>query len=175
MPLRARGGQRPPGTKLYQAGSVDFEVKDIRDLEARPVEQHQVATDDHVSIVWGRRRQSAFQFGRAGMHLVAKTDGQIAMNHDLALESGRQAVALGQAGREMVVMIVVPATHCIAIVIGIAAAAVILFMPAAVPMVAIFVIVVAIVLVVTVPVILGYSDCGGEGKRQNSRRAGSKP
>ncbi len=127
---------------------VDVEVKHITNLEAGPVIQHQVSTDEYVHIIRGRRRQHHFQFVRARLHSSAKPRRKRSIDNQLTLEPRRQPVALRESGRQMVIVRPVP-TADVSIVIPITLVA-----PAVVLVMAIPVSVIAVVIVAVVPAII---------------------
>ena len=60
---------------------VDFEVKNVRDLEVRTIDQDQIATDDDVRIILRRRREHHFEFMWARPHLAPEVRRQNSANH----------------------------------------------------------------------------------------------
>jgi hypothetical protein len=131
-------------------------VKHIHDHEGSAVEQNDVASDYDVLALRRWRRQAPLEVLRATHNLFLQSGGQRATHHQLALESGRQAIALGQAGRQMIVVIAVPAAHLVAVVVGIGVAAVLLiFVMAFAVAMAMVIVIVAILFIVAVPVVLG--------------------
>src|SRR5581483_8507987 len=69
------------------------EAEDVADLECCAVIHHQVATDYDVDVVRRRRRKHRFQFPWTGLHLPSQARRQGAVHNQLALKSGRQAIA----------------------------------------------------------------------------------
>ena len=65
------------------------------------------------------------QVARTNHNLRSQPRRQSAADHQLALKSRWQPIALGQAGRQMVMVLAVPATDLVAIVVRIAVAVVV--------------------------------------------------
>jgi hypothetical protein len=166
---------------------VDFEVENVGDLEVRTIQENQMAADHKVGVIRRRRRKHYLEFLRTRPHLPAEVHGQKSANYQLTLQAGREPVALGQAWREMRVVIVVPGSGGIAIVIGIAVAiatmAVLTGMgilavtiAVVVPVVATVVIaIVAVMFLVIALVVLREGDGGGKRQRKDCCGSGSKP
>ena len=47
-------------------------MEDVGDLEVGAIVENQVAADDYVDIVRGRRRKHDFEFSRTGLHSAAQ-------------------------------------------------------------------------------------------------------
>jgi hypothetical protein len=124
------------------------------------VEQNHVAADHHMLAIRRRRRKVALQISGTMHNFRPKSWRQSAADDQLPLKSRWQSIALGQAGRQMLIIRAVPASHLVTVVIGIGvtivSAFVIFFVPSTVITAMILVIIVAIVLVVTVSMILRY-------------------
>lgn len=140
---------------------VEVEVEDVNDLKIGAVHQHQVAADENVCVVRGRRWKHDLYFMRAGLHVRTHTDRQNSMHHQEPFLSGRQPIALGKSGWQMVVMVVIPAAE-IAIMLAIffvspLIAVVTIGMTVAMVVVAIMM-VITIVFVITVLMILRRGD-----------------
>src|SRR5579884_2364156 len=97
---------------------VDFEMKDVGDLEIGTVVEHKIAANDHVHEIRRWRRKHYFQLMRARLHPAAQAGRQGSVHNQLPLQSWRKTVALGESGRETVVMLVVPAAD-VAVVIDV--------------------------------------------------------
>ena len=69
-------------------GLVEIEMKDVDDLEVGAVHQHQVAADENMSVVRGRRRKHDLHFVRAGLHVRPHAGRQNAMHNEGAFLSG---------------------------------------------------------------------------------------
>lgn len=168
----------PPCRKLRDKGGapvwlVDFEMEDIGDLEVGAIVENQISTDHHVHIVRGRRWKHDLQLARARLHLPLKPRRQSSIHDQLALESRRQTVPLGQPWRQMLVVSAVPVVD-VAIMVGIVlVAAMFVIMSVTVLVVAIVIVVpimrtlviIAVVFVVTVVVVLRESNRGRERQR----------
>jgi hypothetical protein len=141
---------------------VNIKLEDIHNLKIRPIEQNQIAADYDVRIIRRRRREHTLQIGRARLHPFLKPRGQRSVHHQLALQSRRKTIALGEAGRKIRVMIAVPAANLIAIMIVIAVMVTTVAASVATSMAPV-IIVGAILVFMTVPVALGH--CDGRGKR----------
>ena len=144
------------------------QMEDVADLKGGAVVHHEVAADNNVYVVWRRRRKHCFQLARARLHLFLQARRQSSIHDQLALESGRETIAFGQARGQMIVVTAVPVAD-ISVMGGIA----VMTMPVTVSMpmslvtiVVGAVIVVTIMLVVAVAIALGYGDGAGERQRQ---------
>jgi hypothetical protein len=144
---------------------VDVEVENVGDLEVRPVHENQIATDEDVHVTRRRRGKHDFQFMRAWLHPTAKLDGHESLSNKEALLARRQAIAHGQAWRQMAVVRVIPVAN-VAVMVAVCLAP---FVFDGAVMVAVSaMIVVAIVPVITVIVILRESKCSGKREGQQS-------
>ena len=142
---------------------MDVEVEDVSDLEVCPVYENEVATDENVHMTRRRRGKHDFQFMRARLHAGAKLVGHIALSDKEALLPRRQAIALGEAGRQMAIMRVIPLAD-VAVMVAVRLTP---FVPVSVSMAVVVipiavvisvVVVVTIVFVVPMVVILGNSE-----------------
>jgi hypothetical protein len=136
-------------------------MKHIHYHKRSAIEQNHVAADHDMLAIRRRRRKVAFQISGT-MHNFRPQSWRQSTTHDqLALEARWQSIALGQAGRQMLIIRSVPASHFVAVVIGIGAtivsAIMVFFVPSTMFTAMILVVIVAIVLVVTVAMILRYS------------------
>jgi hypothetical protein len=147
-------------------------VKDVNDREAPGVEQNQAATDYDVAAIGWWRRQSALQFRRTRLILLSQTGRKRAVDHQLSFQAGRQAVALGESGRKVIMMVAIPASHliAIAIVVTVMAMAPTMIFILILTFAPIIVIIVAVVFVVAVAVSLsGDSNVCPKRKRQDKQ------
>ena len=94
-------------------------MENVSDLKVGAVVENQVAANYYVHVIGGRGRKHDFQLSRAGLHSALKTGRQSSANDQLALQAGRQAITLGQAGGKMGIVLVIPAAN-FAIVLDIA-------------------------------------------------------
>jgi hypothetical protein len=101
-------------------------MKDIYHRKGPDVYQHHMPADELMAAVRRRRRQTPFQLFRAPIHLFPEARRQRAPRLKLPFQSRRQPVPLGQAGRQMIVVIAIPGPHLVAIMIVVTAA---VFMP----------------------------------------------
>ena len=94
-----------------------------------------------------------------GCILPRRPGGKVPPNHQLALQAGRQTIALGQSGREMLVVRAIPAAD-VAVVVGIAlvvaAVAMILVVAVSFAVVAIMVVTVMAALVIVIAIVLSW-------------------
>jgi hypothetical protein len=159
-------------------------VENVGYLEADSVDEDQIAADEDMAVSRIRRRQHHFQFARARLHFSAQARRERAIHNQLTLESGRQAVALGKARRQMRVVRAIPVMDIVvAILVMAMTVAMTVTFTVAVPAIAVFgpvvaaavVIVIAIVFVMTVAVALSHSDGRGERQRHNCNGAGAEP
>ena len=132
----------------HTLGLINFEMKDVGDLEVRAIVENEVAADKNVDVVRGRRRKHDLQFLGAGLHSVTQAGRKRAADYELALQARRQAIALGEAWWKMFVVSVVPAAD-VAVAVGIA-----FVVPSVVVSVAMAVVAVVIVMVVPTIVIV---------------------
>lgn len=134
-----RPGGGPPG-RVDQP--LQFEMENVEYDVGAAVHQNHVTTNDDMSAITGWWRQLPFDFLGARHHLFAQARRQGPSHTQLPFESGRQAVALRQTGRQMVaaIMVVIPIAHGVTIVIAVVTSAI--------------VIVITIMLAVTVPMTL---------------------
>jgi hypothetical protein len=134
-------------------------VKHIHYHERSAIEQNNVAADHDMLAIRRRRRKMPLQVARTNHNLRSQTRRQRAANHQLALQSRWQPIALGQARRQMVMVLAVAASHLVAVVIGIRMSVVVfivVFIVAFSVTVPMIVVIVPIVFVVTLSVILRY-------------------
>jgi hypothetical protein len=163
---------------------VQVEVEDIDDLEVGSIDQHQVASDENVNMIRGRRRQERFYFPRARLHFAAESVGKGSAKNQLALQPRRKTIALCQPRRQAPVMCAVPLVE-IAIVIGIPVALpivsimLVFFVPVGVSVamivIAVVIITITVVSAVTMVVmVLRYCDGCRESHRYERDSSGSK-
>ena len=136
----------------FPLGSADVEVKYVHDQERFAIEQNQVASDHDMLAIRRRWRQTPLQVARANHNLRAQSRRQSPADDELALQARWKAIPLGQPGRQVIMVLAVPAPHLIAVMVGIGVTVVILIVPATMPVI----VVVAILLIVAVPVPLRY-------------------
>jgi hypothetical protein len=129
-------------------------VKYIHDQERSAIEQNEVASDHDMLAIRRRRRQTPLQVARADYNLSSQSLRKSPADDELALQTRWKAIALGQPGRQVIMVLAVPAPHLIVVVVGIGVTVVIPLVPSIMPMPVI--VVVAILLVVAVPVALRY-------------------
>jgi hypothetical protein len=136
-------------------------VEDVGDLEIGAIVEDQVASDDYVDVVRGRRGKHDFELARTGLHSAAQARRKSAPDDELTLQAGRQTIAFRKSGRKVIVVRAVPAAD-VAITVGVAPVAVALIVTVAIAVAVIavvavvpaIVIVIAIVFVVTMAVAL---------------------
>src|SRR5215475_7976125 len=61
------------------------QTEDVTDLKGGGVVHHEVATDNHVYVVWRGRRKHRFQLARARLHLLLQARRQSSIDEQLAL------------------------------------------------------------------------------------------
>src|SRR5215472_3989975 len=76
-------------------------------------------SNHHVSTAGWGRRQTVLQFLGAGLHLLPQARGKRAAQAQLAFEAGRKLISLGQAGRQIIVLVLIPVPHLIAVLIAV--------------------------------------------------------
>jgi hypothetical protein len=159
-------------------------VEDVGDLEIRPVYKDEVATDKDVHVIGRRRGKRDFQFMRTWLHPGAKFDGYETLSDDEALLPRRKTIAFCQAGRQLAVMRVIPASDLAVMVVvcltpfvsvGVSMAVVAIVITVMIPIaVMIPAAVVTIVFVVPMVVILGNGKCCRESQHKNCERGGAE-
>jgi len=136
------------------------QTEDVTDLKGGAVVHYEVATDNYVYVVWGRRRKHHFQLARARLHLLLQARRQSSIHNQLALQPRRQMITFRQTRRQMIVVSPVPVAD-VSVVVGISFMAVTMSMPVTVCMIVIgAVIVVTIAFAVTVAIALGHCHGG---------------
>jgi hypothetical protein len=176
------GDANPRARSGWEKLLVDVEVENVGHLKVGAVVEHQIPADHDMHVIRGWWRKHDLYFARAGLHSATQTGRQSSIHDQLALQSGRQVIALGKPRRQMAVVVVIPATE-VAVVIGIAeviVAASVIFvavgMTAPVLVVAIVTaapIIIAVVFIVPMAVSLGYGHSGRERKGEHSGRTRS--
>jgi hypothetical protein len=99
--------------------SLQFEVKNIHYLEVHPVHQNDVSANEHVRTVRRGWRQLPFEVWGARIHFSPQLHRNYSVYYEPSFHFGRQAIAIPQAGREVIVMCRVPAVHRVTVVIGV--------------------------------------------------------
>jgi cbb3-type cytochrome oxidase subunit 3 len=152
-------------------------VEDVGYLEIGPIVEDQVASDDYVDVVRGRRGKHDFELARTGLHSAAQAGRKSAADDELTLQAGRQTIAFRQSRRKVVVVSAVPAAD-VAIAVGVTLVAVSLIVTVAMAVIAVvtvvaaIVIVIAIVFVVAVAIALRDGDRGRKCQTEQRRGAG---
>src|SRR5215831_1721498 len=150
------------------------QTEDVTDLKGGAVVHHEVATDNYVYVVWGRRGKHRFQLARAGLYFLLQARRQRSIRDQLALEPRRKMIAFGQTRRQMIVVSAVPVAD-ISVTVGVAVVTVTVAMPVAAIIIVVGpVIVVTIVLVVAVAIALGGGDGARECQYQQRRCASAE-
>ena len=86
--------RKPRGVGRPQLLEVHIEVENVGNLKVGAIDQNQVSSDEDVSVSRLGRRKHRFQLMRAGLHSPSQTNWQNTAHHKLALQAGRQPVAL---------------------------------------------------------------------------------
>jgi hypothetical protein len=139
-------------------------MKHIHHHKRSAIEQNHVTADHDMLAIRRRRWKVALQISGTMHNFRPKSWRQSAADDQLALKARWQSITLGQAGRQMLIIRAVPASHLVAVVIGIGAtivsaimlAIVVFFVPSIMFTAMVLIVIVAIVLVVTVAMILRY-------------------
>ena len=92
-----------------------LEVENIQDNFRLAIAQYDVASDYYAFAISWRRGEAAHQVGRNNGHPAFKSWRKRAAEHQLLLQSGRQAIFFGEARREVCVMFGVPAPKFVAV------------------------------------------------------------
>jgi hypothetical protein len=95
---------------------VLLEVENIQDNFRLAIAQYDVASDYYAFAIAWRRGEAALQVGWNHVDPAFKSWRKRAAEHELLLKSGRQAIFLGEARREVCVMFCVPAAKFVAVV-----------------------------------------------------------
>jgi ABC-type multidrug transport system fused ATPase/permease subunit len=175
---KGKAGLRPAFPPNLRLAYV--EMKYIHDQESSAIQQNDVAADHYVLALWRRRRQAPLEVLWATYNLLLQAGRQSAPHHQLALQAGRQAIALGQAGRQVIAVLAIPAPHLVAVVVRVRVAAVIFIfifiriVAFAVSM-AMIVVIVAILLIVAVTIALGNGQGARKGQAKNRACPDSQP
>jgi hypothetical protein len=75
-----------------------------------------MAADDYVFAIGRRRRQLANEFDGGRLDFLFQAGRKMAANDQLALQSGREAIFLGQSGRQIAFVAPVPVVDFVTIV-----------------------------------------------------------
>jgi len=128
-------------------------VEHVGYLEANSVHENQVAADEYMPIAWIRRRKHDLQLLRTRLHSAAKSSRQSSIDDQLTLESRRQAIALGQAARQMRIVGAIPIVN-IAVAISVVATPVTIAVFAGLmPMTVIFMAVLPAIAIIAIPIV----------------------
>ena len=96
-----------------------FEVENINHYEALAIHQHNVSADHSMFVAWRRWWQLLFEFVGTGPDLRTQINRQHCIDDESSLQSRGQPVTLRQAGRQVLVVLVVPAAHHFVVVTAI--------------------------------------------------------
>jgi hypothetical protein len=152
-----------------------LEVENIQNNFRLAIPQYDVASDDDAFAIPWRRGKAALQVGRNHVDPTLKSRRKRAAEHELLLQSGRQAIFLGQARREVCVVFGVPAAKFVAVMCREAVAAAIVIV------VVIFVrlnfspMSVSVVVAAILTVLVFIREGGGSWKHEESEYDGGKP
>jgi hypothetical protein len=80
----------------------NFDVDNGQYEESFPVQENNVTADEHVLAIARRRRQAPHQLFGARTDFPTQAGRELSALDELALEAGRQAVALGKTGRQAI-------------------------------------------------------------------------
>lgn len=72
------------------------------------IQQHNVPSNQHISAIRRRRRQTPFQIFRARSDFLLESWRKGAALHKLPFQSRRQTVSLGEPGRKIALMAAIP-------------------------------------------------------------------
>jgi hypothetical protein len=92
-----------------------LEVENIQDNFCLAIAQYDVASDYYAFAIAWRRGKAALQVGRNHVDPTFKSWRKRAAEHKLLFQSGRQAIFLGEARREVCVMFCVPAAKFVTV------------------------------------------------------------
>jgi ABC-type multidrug transport system fused ATPase/permease subunit len=166
-----------PEAGLFRANAsvlADLEVKNIHNQKRSAIEQNNVAADHNVLAIRRRRRKVPLEIVGATHNFFPQSGRQRAPHYELTLKTGRQPITLGQARRQVFVVLAIPASHLVAVVVGIRLT-VAIFIVAFTVSVAVIVVIVAILFVVAVTMPLGNRQGGRESHAKDRVGSDSKP
>src|SRR6266849_669401 len=126
-------------------------MEDVQHHVCASIQQHDIAANHKMRISSRRRRQTLLELLRARNHLLPQSWRECSARDELSFQAGRQLVPLGQTGRKVVAMFVVPAAYFVTVPI--------------------FVLVAVFVVAATVAVSLPLSKSHTAGKRERRGRA----
>jgi hypothetical protein len=154
---------------------VLLEVEYIQNDFRLAIPQYDVASDDYAFAILWRRGKAALQVGRNHGYPSFESRRKLGAEHELLLQSGRQAIFLGEAWREVCVVFGVPAAKFVAVMRRepVAAAIVIVvvvFVRLYFAPMSIFVVVAAILVV-----LVFIREGGGSWKHEECEYDGGKP
>jgi hypothetical protein len=128
-------------------------VEHVGYLKTDSVHEHQVSADEYVPVPRIRRRKHDLQLLRTRLHSAAKSRRQSSIDDQLTLESRRQAIALGQAARQMRIVGAIPIVN-IAVAISVVATPVTIAVFAGLmPMTVIFMAVLPAIAIIAIPIV----------------------
>ena len=96
---------------------VDLKVEDVDDYVGFAVEEHDVPTDEHVSAIGRRWRQTMLQLFGAGVQTLLQTRRQCAADDQLLFQTGRKPISLSESRREMSFVLGVPSADLLLVVL----------------------------------------------------------
>jgi hypothetical protein len=99
---------------------IQLKVENIHDQKRPSVQKDYMSTDQNVLATGRRRGQAAFQVVGTMVELLAQTGWKRAAHNKLSLQARRQLITFGEAGRKVVMVLTVPATHLVTIMVTIA-------------------------------------------------------
>lgn len=109
----------PTSPSYGHPGVLQFEVKNIHNLEVYPVHQDDVSANEHVRTVRWRRWQLPFEVWWTRKHSAPQFHRKYSTYHKPSFQFGRQAVPIPQAGGQVIVMLRVPAAHRLVVVVAV--------------------------------------------------------
>jgi hypothetical protein len=92
-------------------------VENIQDDFRIAVHQHDVSSNYDAFAIGRWRGKSALQFDGNDIHPLFQTGGQPAVNHELSLQAGGQAIPFGETAWEVSVIFAVPHANFVAVML----------------------------------------------------------
>ena len=132
MPVRSQGGFTIAAhVPKSLASRLEFKMEDVEHQVGTAIHEHYMAANDHVCTACRWWRQPSFKLRRTRHHFLPQSWRQGSTHAQLLFQSGRQAILLCQARRQVTiaVMLVVPVAHVVAIVIAIVVPVAIVIIP----------------------------------------------
>jgi hypothetical protein len=176
MVMRPRGKARDKsifaGNQARATGELRrrlaiLNMEDVNHYRSAAVHDDNVAPDDDSVIVRRKRREAAIQVDGYRPNPFLESGRKMAALDELPLKTGREAIALGQARREVALVAIAPFAEDATVAVGEGVATIIAVV------ITVLVFVLSFSLAFALPLALGESE--SSGKRKKCREAKSHP